>query len=157
LLITKSKTWSQWYRLEPRHKQTTNIKPKVTWHINIRPHLDLKIDYDCLRGQEVDVQQEIVGTVIGSVTPWNSRQSNRVVISDGDAGTMRLCRCRRLLTARSPKLRTLQWRWAVWPTAVLVSRLVEFSKYGCENGCSQYGVWWSMIALPATHREIRWH
>lgn len=43
-----------------------------------------------------------------------------------------------ILTARSAKFFTRQWSNADCPTVAIISRLVTLSKYGNENGASQY-------------------
>lgn len=58
-----------------------------------------------------------------------------------------------LLTARSPRFLTLQCRYALCPTVVTTSLFVELSKYGCENGCSQYGGWLSIAGPPKTKNK----
>lgn len=43
-----------------------------------------------------------------------------------------------ILTALSPKFRTLQFKSADCPTVAVISRFVVLSKYGWANGVSQY-------------------
>lgn len=58
----------------------------------------------------------------------------------------------RTRTARSPTFRTLQCKLAVWPTVIVMSRLVVLSKYGCAYGLSHNN--WELPNVAETVKKF---